>query len=94
MYASFIDIDLSKMKTTITILCIFLSSAVLYAQKKSYAKHNRGYFFDAGVSFGGTFPKNDPKAIFEVFTTHGYQFSNTFSLGAGLSTYNTENITI
>jgi len=83
------------MKTRITIFIILLGSAVYGAQPKSYAKHNKGYFFDAGLSFGGTFPKNvDPKAILEVFTTHGYQFSNTFSLGVGLSTYNTETINI
>ncbi len=84
------------MKTRIIIIVVFLlSSTILNAQKKSYAKHNKGYFFDAGVSFGASFPKgNDPRPILEVFTTHGYQFSNTFSLGAGLSTYNTENINI
>jgi hypothetical protein len=65
------------------------------AKKKSYNVHNKGYFFDAGVALGAMFPKNlDPRMVLEVFTTHGYQFSNTFSLGAGLSTYNTENITI
>ncbi|MCK9423234.1 MAG: hypothetical protein M0Q38_11615 [Bacteroidales bacterium] len=83
------------MKTRITIFLLLFSSTVLYAHTKSYAKHNKGYFFDVGIAFGGTFPKNvDPRAILEVFTTHGYQFSNTFSLGAGLSTYNTENINI
>jgi len=82
------------MKTRTSILILFFIAAVAGAQAKSYAKHNKGYFFDAGFSFGGTFPKDDPKAIFEVFTTHGYQFSNTFSLGAGLSTYNTVNINV
>ena len=82
------------MKTRITIFIFLLSSVVVNAHTKSYAKHNRGYFFDVGLSFGGTFPKDNPKAIFEVFTTHGYQFSNTFSLGLGLSTYNTENIAL
>ena len=82
------------MKIRITIFLLLLASAALNAQAKSYAKHNKGYFFDVGVSFGGTFPKDNPQAIFEVFTTHGYQFSNTFSLGAGLSTYNTENINL
>ena len=82
------------MKTRIAIVILLLSFAVLSVQAKSYAKHNLGYFFDAGIAFGGTFPKDGPKAIGEVFTTHGYQFSNTFSLGAGLSTYNTENITL
>ena len=83
------------MKTRIIIFLLLLSSALPSAQAKtkSYAKHNKGYFCDVGLSFGGRFPKGvDPKAILEVFTTHGYQFSNTFSLGAGLSTYNTENI--
>ncbi len=83
------------MKPKITILILMLSPLILSAQHKSYAKHNKGYFFDVGMALGATFPKNnDPKAIFEVYTTHGYQFSNTFSLGAGLSTYNTENITV
>ncbi len=82
------------MKTIITFLLLLLCSVELSAQTKSYAKHNKGYFFDVGVSFGGTIPANGPKAIFEVFTTHGYQFSNTFSLGVGLSTYNTENINL
>ena len=62
---------------------------------KSYAKHNKGYFCDVGLAFGGTFPKNnDPKIILEAFTTHGYQFSNTFSLGAGVGTYLTETINV
>ena len=82
-------------KARITILLLFLSSAVLSAQAKSYAKNNKGYICDVGVAFGGTFPKNiEPKAVLEVFTTHGYQFSNTFSLGAGASTYSTETINI
>jgi hypothetical protein len=83
------------MRTRISILVLLLSSAVMSAQAKSYAKHNKGYFFDAGLSFGGTFPKkSDPKAVLEVFITQGYQFSKTFSLGAGISTYNTVNINI
>ena len=81
-----------KIRTTLFLLLLF--SAVINAEAKSYAKHNKGYFFDAGGAFGGTFPKSGPTAIFEVYTTHGYQFSNTFSLGAGVSTYNTENITV
>jgi len=82
-------------KSRLIILLLILSSAVLSAQAKSYAKHNKGYFCDVGVAFGGTFPKNnEPKALLEVFTTHGYQFSNTFSLGAGLATYSTETINI
>ncbi len=90
------------MKTRIFLFILLLISTALSAQdstalssrgKKSYAKHNKGYFFDVGVSFGATFPKGvDPKAIVEVYTTHGYQFSNTFSLGVGVATYNTENI--
>jgi len=84
------------MKTRIAIFAfLLLSSASLSAHNKSYAKHNKGYFFDAGLSFGATFPKNyDPKALVEIFTTHGYQFSNTFSLGAGIATYNTETINL
>lgn len=83
------------MKSKITFLILFLSPALLWAQHKSYAVHNIGYFFDAGISFGATFPKNnEPKAVVEVFTTHGYQFSKTFSLGAGIATYNTETINI
>lgn len=82
------------MKTRITVFLLLLSSAALCAHPKSYAIHNKGYFCDVGLAFGGTFPKDNPKAIFEVFTTHGYQFSNTFSIGAGLSTYNTENLTV
>ncbi len=62
---------------------------------KDYSKHNKGYFCDVGLAFGGTFPKNnDPKVILEAFTTHGYQFSNTFSLGAGVGTYLTETINV
>lgn len=81
------------MKTRITIfLFLLLSSSVFSAPPKSYAQHNKGYFFDVGGSFGGTFPKDNPQSIFEVYTTHGYQFSNTFSLGVGVSTYNTESI--
>lgn len=72
-----------------------LSAAAGYAQPKSYAIHNKGYFCDAGVAFGATFPKGAlPRPMLEVFTTHGYQFSNTFVLGAGVSTYNTENIIV
>ncbi|MCK9220188.1 MAG: hypothetical protein PHF97_05300 [Bacteroidales bacterium] len=84
------------MRSRITILLLLLLSATLgNAQTKSYAKHNKGYFCDVGAAFGATFPKNnDPRAIVEVYTTHGYQFSNTFSLGAGVATYNTENINI
>jgi hypothetical protein len=90
------------MKNRILLIVLLLISTALSAQdstspgtkgKKSYAKHNKGYFFDVGLSAGATFPKGvDPKAIVEVYTTHGYQFSNTFSLGVGISTYNTENI--
>jgi hypothetical protein len=90
------------MKNRILLIVLLLTSTALSAQdstspgtksKKSYAKHNKGYFFDVGLSAGATFPKGvDPKAIVEVYTTHGYQFSNTFSLGVGISTYNTENI--
>lgn len=76
-------------------LILLLSSTMLSAQAKSYAKHNKGYFFDVGLAFGATFPKNnDPKAMLEVYTTHGYQFSNTFSLGAGIGTYNTETLNL
>jgi len=84
------------MKTRITFIIILLSCAALSAlAKKDYSKHNKGYFCDVGVAFGGSFPKGaDPKAVVEVFTTHGYQFSNTFSLGAGVSTYNTTNINL
>jgi len=82
------------MKSKITFLILLLSPVILSAQHKSYAKHNKGYFFDAGISVGGSFPKDSPKAILEAFTTHGYQFSNTFSLGLGLSTYNTETINL
>ncbi|MCX6286472.1 MAG: hypothetical protein NTY96_05105 [Bacteroidetes bacterium] len=83
------------MKSKIAFLILLLTPVVICAQHKSYAKHNKGYFCDVGVAFGGTFPKkNEPKAILEVFTTQGYQFSNTFSLGAGLATYNTETINI
>jgi len=83
------------MKTRITIFIFFLSAVVAYAHPKSYAKHNKGYFCDVGVAFGVTFPKNnDPKALLEAFTTQGYQFSNTFSVGAGLGTYNTETINV
>ena len=78
------------MKPHLVLLILLLIPVALNAQHKSYAKHNKGYFFDVGVAFGGTFPKNEqPKAIVEAFTTHGYQFSNTFSLGAGIATYNT-----
>jgi len=94
VYASFTDIAIPKMKTRITIVVLLLSSVTLNAHPKSYAKHNKGYFFDVGLAFGASFPKGDPKPILEVFTTHGYQFSNTFSLGAGVSTYNTENINV
>lgn len=80
------------MKRNIIFLLVLLSPPLLHAQHKSYAKHNKGYFFDVGVAFGGTFPKNAPKPILEVYTTHGYQFSKTFSLGAGISTYNTETL--
>lgn len=77
------------------ILIIFLSGfTALSAGAKSYAKHNKGYVCDVGVAFGGTFPKDNPQAILEVFTTHGYQFSNTFSMGAGVSTYLTKNINV
>ncbi|MEI6172448.1 MAG: hypothetical protein WCR01_01750 [Bacteroidota bacterium] len=92
------------MKTRIFLLILLLISTALSAQdstalrpkaKKSYAIHNKGYFFDVGMSAGATFPTGvNPKAILEVYTTHGYQFSNTFSLGVGVSTYNTENINI
>jgi len=82
-------------KTRITIIILLLGFAAMSARAKNYAKHNKGYFCDVGVAFGGTFPKkNEPKAILEAFTTHGYQFSNTFSLGAGIATYNTETINI
>ena len=76
------------MKTRIFLFILLLISTTLSAQdsttlrpkaKKSYAIHNKGYFFDVGMSAGATFPKGvDPKAILEVYTTHGYQFSNTF----------------
>ena len=82
------------MKTIVTFLLLLLCAVELSAQTKSYAKHNKGYFFDAGVSFGSTFPAGGPQAIIEVFTTHGYQFSNAFSLGLGLSTYTTKNINV
>ena len=83
------------MRIKVAFLILLLSPVLLCAQHKSYAKHNKGYFFDVGVAFGGTFPKNEiPKAIVEAFTTHGYQFSNTFSLGAGIATYNTQTINV
>ena len=72
------------MKNRISIIILLLSSAVLNAHAKDYSKHNKGYLCDVGVAFGATFPKkNDPKAVLEVFTTHGYQFSNTFFFGWG-----------
>lgn len=82
------------MKTRIVLLLLLMIPAALSArEKKSYAKHNKGYFFDAGVAAGCRFPKhNEPIMLMEVYTTHGYQFSNTFSLGVGVATYNTETI--
>jgi hypothetical protein len=82
------------MKTRIIIFILLLSAAESQAHHKSYAKHNKGYFFDVGLAAGGIFTKDNPKAILEVFTTHGYQFSNTFSLGVGVATYNTMNLNI
>ncbi len=82
------------MKTRIAVLLILFSCAAMSAlAKKDYSKHNKGYFCDVGMAFGCTFPKGtNPNALLEVYTTHGYQFSNTFSLGAGVSTYNTTNL--
>ncbi|MEI8005876.1 MAG: hypothetical protein WCI48_06690 [Bacteroidota bacterium] len=82
------------MRTRIAVLLILFSCAALSAlAKKDYSKHNKGYFCDVGIAFGCTFPKGtNPNALLEVYTTQGYQFSNTFSLGAGVSTYNTTNI--
>jgi len=80
------------MKRNTIILIFLLSPVILWSQHKSYAKHNKGYFFDVGVAFGGSFPKDNPQAILELYTTHGYQFSNTFSVGVGIGTYNTQTI--
>lgn len=82
------------MKRNIIVLLMVLCGLLTQAQSHSYAVHRKGYFFDAGVAFGGHFPKSGPKAMLEVFTTHGYQFSNTFSLGAGIATYSTETLNI
>lgn len=83
------------MKSKVIILFLLLWPVLLNAKHKNYAQHNKGYFFDAGLAFGGTFPKNlTPKPILEVYTTHGYQFSKTFSLGAGIGTYNTQTLNV
>jgi hypothetical protein len=83
------------MKSKMLFLIFLLFPALLSAQHRSYAKNNKGYFCDVGIAFGATFPKGeDPKAILELSTTHGYQFSNTFSLGVGAGTYNTETINV
>jgi hypothetical protein len=84
------------MRMRVPILVVLLCFLIPGAQaKKDYSKHNKGYFCDVGVAFGGTFPKgSNPNAILEVYTTHGYQFSNTFSLGAGVATYNTQTINV
>jgi len=69
--------------------------AALSAKHRNYAQHNIGYFCDVGVAIGATFPKNaTPRPILEAFTTHGYQFSKTFSLGVGIATYNTQTINL
>jgi len=83
------------MKTRTLLFFLLLGFAAPGAQaKKSYAKHNKGYFYDVGISFGGTFPKDNPQAFMEAFTTQGYQFSNTFSVGVGVATYNTQTVNV
>jgi len=83
------------MRTRICILVLLICLSAVSAFARDYSKNNKGYFCDVGVAFGGTFPKgNEPKAILELFTTHGYQFSNTFSLGGGISTYLTETFNV
>lgn len=82
-------------KICIILITLALFPLTLCAEKKSHAQQSKGYFCDAGVSFGATFPKGeDPRAVVEVFTTHGYQFSKIFSLGAGIATYNTETFNV
>jgi len=71
------------------LLLLLLTPFLLHAQHRSYAQHNKGYFCDVGIAFGGAFPGTVPRPILEVYTTQGYQFSNTFSLGVGIGTYNT-----
>jgi len=82
------------MRIKVILLVVLFSFAGLGTQaKKDYTKHKKGYFFDAGIDCGGTFPKgSNPNIIMEAYTTHGYQFSNTFSLGVGVATYNTQTI--
>lgn len=76
------------MRKTLLVLLI-IGPFLLQAQHRSYAVHNKGYFCDVGIALGATFPGTIPRPIVEVYTTHGYQFSNTFSLGLGVGTYNT-----
>ncbi len=76
------------------ILLLLLACVTVRAQQPAEPGHSGGYFWQAGVAFGGTFTENNPTAVVEIFTTHGYRFSRTFSLGAGLSTYSTETLNL
>ena len=82
-------------KRNTALLLLLLISVPLFAGKKSYDRHNIGYFIDAGVAIGCTFPKDAiPQALLEISTTQGYQFSKTFSLGAGIGTYSTKTLNL
>lgn len=76
------------MKYTLAFVLI-LMPFLLMAQHRDYSKNHKGYVWDVGVAFGGTWHNNKPEPIVEAYITQGYQFSNTFSMGIGVGTYNT-----
>lgn len=83
------------MKTRfLSIMLLILSAFQISAQEQDTYYHPHGYAWHAGVAVGATFTDNNPTAVVEVFTTHGYQFSRRIFAGAGISTYSTETLNL
>lgn len=82
------------MKKSLIVSLLLLGSLPIIAQQNDLAERPGKYFWQAGVAFGATFTENNPTAVVELYTTHGYRFSKTFSIGAGISTYSTETLNL
>ncbi|MEI6898677.1 MAG: hypothetical protein WCL00_02270 [Bacteroidota bacterium] len=78
------------MKRILILITLCLVSWYSYSQKQDSLIPHKGFYFQPGVAFGATFTDNNPTMIAELSVAGYYRFSRVFSIGAGVSTYNTE----
>lgn len=82
------------MKRNIIIFILCLVPWLSFSQKQDSLIPRKSFYFQPGVAFGLTLTENNPTMIAELSATGGYLFSRVFSLGAGISSYNTESLNL